>query len=336
MSDLPAVKTAVVLPTIRQASLERFLAEWDGKLPECRVIVVEDNPQRTFPIDREHWWHFCHEDIDRDLAGDAWIIPRKTDCVRSYGYLKALEMGAEVILTLDDDCYPSADYPNPLRTHLEQLESPGASECWFSTCTNFKPRGYPYYATARSLPVAINHGLWEGVPDFDAPTQLLHSRLHFTPGWVDAIVPKGSFFPMCGMNLSFRRDIAPCFYFLLMGTVYPFDRFGDIWCGIFAKKICDHLGWGVRTGPPAIHHSRASDVWKNLAKETPGLEWNERLWVAVDSVVLTGNDVATCYAQVADAVKGLDHPYFEKLATAMRVWARLAQASVRKGQGARW
>ena len=322
MTSLP-LKTAIVLPTIREESLVQFAHEWRTGFADATVIVVEDNARKSFPIDRDGWQHFCHEDIDRELGADAWIVPRKTDCVRSFGILKALEMGAEVIVSLDDDCYPAAAYPNLIETHVQRLMAPEPAESWFSTCTHFKPRGIPYFASTRSLPVAVNHGLWEDVPDFDAPTQLLHQRLGFEAGWIDATVPKGLYYPMCGMNVAFRRAIAPCFYFLLMGQGYPFDRFGDIWSGIIAKKVCDHLNFGVRTGAPAIRHARASNVWKNLIKEAPGLEWNEQFWQAVDNVVLTGTTASACYTEVADGVATLAHPYFTELASAMKTWARL-------------
>jgi hypothetical protein len=43
-------------------------------------------------------------------------------------------------------------------------------------------------------------------------------------------------------TLAFKPTIAPTIYFLPMGRQWQFDRVGDICCGIFAKKPCDHLG----------------------------------------------------------------------------------------------
>ncbi len=52
----------------------------------------------------------------------------------------------------------------------------------------------------------------------------------------------GSYFPMCSMNLAWRPEFTAAMYFLLMGPDQPFDRFGDIWGGVLAKRVADHLG----------------------------------------------------------------------------------------------
>jgi Reversibly glycosylated polypeptide len=52
--------------------------------------------------------------------------------------------------------------------------------------------------------------------------------------YVDAVmtVPKGTLFPMCGMNLAFDRElIGPAMYFGLMGDGQPIGRYDDMWAG---------------------------------------------------------------------------------------------------------
>jgi reversibly glycosylated polypeptide/UDP-arabinopyranose mutase len=39
------------------------------------------------------------------------------------------------------------------------------------------------------------------------------------------------------------------------------------------QVICDHLGLGVKTGLPYIHHSKASNPFTNLRKEYKGIFW---------------------------------------------------------------
>jgi Reversibly glycosylated polypeptide len=160
------------------------------------------------------------------------------------------------------------------------------------------------------------------VPDFDAVTQLANCRFNqeFEP--IDQVIPKGAFFAMCGMNLAFKPRVIPALYFLLMGKEWPFDRFGDIWCGVFLKKICDHLGLAICSGSPRIEHQRASNVWTNLRKEVPGYEVNEALWREVDSLVLTRSSFRGCYKELADKLP-LAGEYWDRLRTAMHVWADL-------------
>lgn len=52
--------------------------------------------------------------------------------------------------------------------------------------------------------------------------------------YVDAVmtIPKGTLFPMCGMNLAFNRElIGPALYFGLMGEGQPIGRYDDMWAG---------------------------------------------------------------------------------------------------------
>lgn len=317
------MRAAIVVPTIREKLIVSFLNAWRDALADHLVIVVEDNPERTFDVSLPNAQHYCWADIDKELGRDSWIIPRRTDCVRSYGYYKAFSAEIDFIITLDDDCYPLSE--RFVEKHYENLEEPAEGDAWISTGQGLLPRGMPYETTLRSAECVINHGLWSKVPDFDAVTQLLNTRLgqQFEP--VEQVIPRGKFFPMCGMNLAFKPKVVPAMYFLLMGREWPFDRFGDIWCGVFAKRICDHLGFAVRSGEPRIEHQRASNVWTNLRKEMPGYEVNETLWRAVDSVVLTEETVRDCYGELSEKLP-LTGEYWDRLRKAMSIWADLFPA----------
>jgi hypothetical protein len=49
-------------------------------------------------------------------------------------------------------------------------------------------------------------------------------------------IPKGTLFPMCGMNLAFDRElIGPAMYFGLMGDGQPIGRYDDMWAGWCVK-----------------------------------------------------------------------------------------------------
>lgn len=58
--------------------------------------------------------------------------------------------------------------------------------------------------------------------------------------YVDAVmtIPKGTLFPMCGMNLAFNRElIGPAMYFGLMGDGQPIGRYDDMWAGWCTKVL---------------------------------------------------------------------------------------------------
>ncbi len=320
---MPApVPTVVVVPTARAAHAQAFLERWEHELDGAAVVLVEDQPERTFDAGRPDVQHVCWADIDEALGDAAWIIPRGSGCVRSFGLWLAYGQGPQMIVALDDDCYPDAGHPDFLARHWARLQT-SQSESWVSTLDHgVKPRGVPYQHTRRDGPAVLNHGLWTNIPDFDAPTQLLAGRVDLPVGFSDTTVPRGTYFPMCSMNLAWRAEFTPAMYFLLMGPSYAYDRFGDIWGGVLAKRVADHLGLAVNSGSPAIRHERASNVWANLRKESRGLEVNETFWRAVDSVVLSADSVAGAYAQLAERLP-LDDAYFLELRRSMREWAAL-------------
>ncbi len=316
-------KAVVVVPTNRESNIKEFLAAWQSNFDSVEMIVVEDSPTRTFLIDGyDNVTHYAWDDIDRDLGNDSWIISRKTDCIRSYGFLKAYSLQSDMVVTLDDDCFPPEGQRNFLQEHWSCLEKQASSDAWQTTGAGVASRGIPYYTRARQWPCVINHGLWMGVPDFDSPTQLLSARHDFSFSPVNQVIPPGSYFPMCGMNLAFRPQVIPALYFLLMGATWGVDRFGDIWSGIIVKKICDHLGFAIRSGEPSIVHRRASNVWDNLSKEANGLRSNEDFWLAIDRIVLHSDSFPDCYIEIASQLPAPGE-YWCSLKQAMITWAKL-------------
>lgn len=318
----------LVIPTIR--SLD-FLSAWGGLLADCHLVVVEDNPTRQMRAPKEGFintHHYSWEDIHKDFGKDEWIFSRRNAGIRSYGFWKAYELGADIIITLDDDCYPvDKNFVARHKTNLSLREP----EKWSTTFPHpdfLYTRGFPYEARNK-FPVVISHGLWSNKMDLDARTQLHHQNVN-TPPYPPMVnfIPHGQFFPMSSMNLAFRWEVTPLMYFPLMGsdpdgTPWGYDRFDDIWAGVFAKKICDHLGLGVVSGSPFVEHRKASDIQKNLEKERPGIKINETLWTAVDKVILTSETPASCYKELAQKIQFPKGRYFNKLREAMLIWASL-------------
>lgn len=335
-------EVALVVPTIRENCLQDFIKRWKeiGLFDHVDLLLMEDNPKKTFGTPAEAKYHFSWDDIECSLGGNSWIIPRRSDTVRSFGYLKAWDLGYKYILTLDDDCYPCTEADGMtyngqgfVNEHVKWLT---ARTKWFNTLNSTTPRGVPYYNKGRHTGVVINHGLWTNVLDYDAPHQLVNpEKEQFT--FDNKVVPQGAFFPMCGMNVMWKREATVLMYHLLMGSKfspknrqlvkYPFDRFGDIWCGILAKKVCDLKGLNMSTGLPYIHHERASNPFANLKKEANGIEVNEHFWEYVDS--WKGDPTASLpymYDYLGQHIAQYDkfpehREYFAKLGEAMSTWS---------------
>ena len=315
------MKIAVVVPTIRENQIAKFLDAWDNQFYEHNVYcyVIEDNEQTEFslPIPNFHCFHISHESID-GYKND-WIFPRKTDCIRSFGFLRAYNDGADIIITLDDDCIPSDG--NEIKRHIYNLQSEKGMIPWHNTIDFKYPRGYPFQTEKRKC--VISHGLWDINPDLDAITKLTERQKSLDYKFKNDFVPVNYYYPMCGMNLAFTREILPAMYFLLMGQEYGVDRFGDIWCGIISKKIIDHLNYCVWSGRPNINHQGLSDLFVNLEKEMRGYQVNEYLWKRIDKIKLDGNNVVDCYTEIALNMDLWEEEYFQKLSKAMLIWLGL-------------
>lgn len=310
---------AVVIPSNRPECLAKWYNAWRAHFEEhnAKLYVVWDDEQ-------------TRKEIDDALGPRSWVIPWRTDCVRSWGYLKAHWDGADVIVTLDDDCLPPPAMGNWfLDSHLGNLTSESG---WVSTieADRFYPRGYP--KDSRAQRTAINHGLWENVPDVDGETQLTLGSV-YNYAAVEKDIPPGKFFPMSGMNLAWKREVTPLMWFGLQGAEpngdrWGYDRFGDIWCGLFAKRVCDHLQYTIHSGYPVVWHDRASDPHRNAELEAPGKRVNEWLWRAVSHVPLSAESPAAAYRELSYRINLPDTRYWWSFRNGMRIWADLVERGI--------
>jgi hypothetical protein len=174
------------------------------------------------------------------------------------------------ILTLDDDVLPIGD---PIADHINALDR-RVPVSWLSTAVDQYMRGFPYLIRDEAE-VVISHGVWEGVADWDSPTQLVlgsHRPVEFYKG----PIPKGVYYPMCSMNLAFKRKALPYLYHAPWAL--GINRFDDILTGVESKREIDERGWAAVSGYARVHHERASNVFTNLKNEAPGMYLNEQFW----------------------------------------------------------
>lgn len=317
------MKTALVIPTIREASIHKCLEEWDllGYMWD-NIIVVEDNPTKTFKLPSSYSWpnteHYSWADINSDLDDDAWIISHHDSAIRSYGFLKAYQTGADYIFTIDDDCLPfsGCDF---VRDHIQNLE---LTPRWVESIPNQRTRGLPYKNKGTSNNVMLSVGLWKGNPDFDS-VQILSGISEIVTLPETRVLSIGQYTPICGMNMAFKREITPLCYFALSGDGVPYGRFDDIWFGVICKKICDHLGFMITCGKPYVVHSKVSDVFVNLVKEAPGIAYHESFWETIHDIPLTSKTPVGCMFEVGNGLMKLPNEYAKKFGSAITIWAGL-------------
>jgi len=321
------MKNIVVIP--HHLPTLDFLKEWEDEFNNLWVIIVDDRPDQSKKIEvkNPNYIVFSHKDIDKDLGKKSWIIPRGTSAIRSYGLYKAWQQKPDMILTLDNDCFP--DGSNLIEGHARNLMAKVTLDWRLSTTIGFMPelysRGAPYSNRDKS-DVYLSHGLWSNIPDLDAATMLLNPNYRTKPSDGSAVIlPRYNFYPMCGMNLAFRPEITPLMYFGLFGKQYGFDQFDDIWAGIFSKKIMDHLGWAVASGYPSVEHRKQSDAITNFEKQAGGMRYNEQLWQIVKDVHLGElTDPIGCYKKIIYQVATtFNDDYWKKVYKATLIWLDL-------------
>ena len=295
----------VVVPTIRSKQLASFCDSWVKPDLPVRFIFVHDSPEvldvRKRHSGSERSIHTCWKDIEDGLGKNrSWIIPRKSDCVRSYGFLLAKQNGARYICSMDDDCRPPDLSTKSVRefwiSHLNSLHR-GMLPTFSTTGDRdrSRPRGIPWPDEERfdhPLPVAINHGLWNGVIDRSGRDEVVLTNGGISPvvQMLDEgtlVVPRGFFYPMCGMNVCFRTEMLPAMYFGIQGNAWDvttetlkkldYDRYGDIWAGMVSKLVADDFGLLVTSGSPNVMHLRASNCVTNADKEKRGVELHPKL-----------------------------------------------------------
>jgi len=264
---------AVVVPTTenRKEVYNTFLARWKDLFKKHKVLLIKVQDGERPLINNK----ITVKDI---MGKDSDLIFNKNDGVRNLGFAYIAKFLPEVdtIITLDDDTLPK-DGEDPIQQHLDALNERFPLG-WMSSTSEYM-RGMPYWNRGQSECV-ISHGGWEGVGDWDAPTQLVNGNKPYSI--YKGVFPRGVYFPFCGMNIAFKRKMLPYVYYAPMGHRVGIDRFADIWLGIHLRRICDDNDWSIATGYSIVRHERASNVWANLKKEAQGLEMNEHYFEGVE------------------------------------------------------
>lgn len=256
---------AAVIPTIesRKDIFNKFMEAWsplfDGYNVELVIVTDGENPTVNGKSAKEVMGKYasCLSNFNAGIRN------------LGFAYIAKYLPDVEYIITLDDDCLPLGD---PIGDHIRALDM-RVPISWMSTACDYM-RGFPY-AVRGEAEVVLSHGVWKGVADWDAATQLVlgcHRPTEFYKG----PIPKGIYYPMCSMNLAFKRKMLPHIYHAPWAL--GINRFDDIFAGIESKRAIDEQGWAAVTGYATIFHERASNVFTNLKNEAPGIELNETFW----------------------------------------------------------
>lgn len=308
----PAKTWGVVVPSNREEKLFEFLSQWRPLFNQYDVnlYIIWDGLEK--PLPEAYDW--------RDIR--SWCIPQRTDMVRSWGiYLSWLD-GNQYTLTLDDDVTP---YTDIFREYGRVFEAgaPFSRYVDVGAFTSFDGhlRGFPF-RDRKPAKVAVQYGGWHGILDYDAPTQLALNIENQRFKNIVFPVPNGALATTCIMNAAWRTEYAPIMWQLpLVNGKY--NRFGDIWSGVFQKRALDFVGdVMVVNGAAVVEHNRASDPLANLEREQPGIKINEDIQFVLPHSASHG--LLSAYRSVTDRASELfDSEYSIRFVAARDEWLRL-------------
>jgi hypothetical protein len=287
----------------------------------------------------------------KDFLKLAEVIPFNSDNRRNIGFLMAAQQGAEIIISIDDDNYPTDQdfygYHSIVGTQ-QTTKAAHSANGWFNPCSLLEfsngrmiyPRGFPFsrrwkdrttYTTDTGR-IVLNLGLWIGVPDADALTNLNEpvNSMGLNSNQQVMLAP-GVYSPLNTQNTAFHRSILPCYYYILMGQKIEgliLDRYGDIWSGYFAKKVIDQVGHRVTIGKPLTHHRRnLHNLFDDLKAELTGMILTEKIVEFLESTELENRTYQDAYLELAEKLLTSpidDRPvikrYLKKVSAAMRIW----------------
>jgi len=291
-------------------------------VPTCRGFKV---PEQTVPVK----WYVVHDrerrnvdengqEVHHIVAPEPEMYGQRCDSIRSAGFLQAYLDGYDYVLTVDDDCFVPKWWA---AQHSDGLSVPVPH--WNFTVEGVYTRGMP--RSGLLMPVALTHGLWNGVLDYSA-FDMHHAIVpyyHKSNAWRRIHPP----FAQSAMNIGFKRDVTQVMYQPAQGEGTPFDRYADIWGGMFAQKALSEHDWAFVNGGAQVYHERASSVEANKDKEAPGDRIHRELWQFVWSMDVRASSLVQSYCKIAARLRDfpVDSDYFAKIGENMFRWVDLCE-----------
>jgi len=329
-----------------------FIIVGDNKTPKEFVLPLHLRFEYPFeywhPEVQEAWIRQTFSQDSKEIK--RLIIPHNDPRRRNFGFLRAQEIGADVIITIDDDNLPQ---PNSdwLGEHLRGLQgtsrpiihSPNGiiNPCRLLHINEpyVYSRGYPIseflsddvivYAWEYGRGSILNMGLWTEKPDVDSFTNLVYPNLHsfgqkFPFSYFG--VEGNNYFPINTQNTAFKKELS-IFHNLYMDPSF-IHRYDDIWMGLFAQKLANKFGDITSFGLPLVMHKRNThDYQKDLRTEFLGIGMNSKMWKEVRSMDISSKNYTDGFLEIADKLPKFQNPEVNKflrtMKESMRLWVEL-------------
>ena len=356
---------SIITTTINNPSFLKYYFDNLTKfnINNVKIIVVGDRKTDSKSYDKDFEYPIEYWDIDSQsiylnkLSKNTdmeLIFPENDPLRRNFGYLRAIELGSEVIITIDDDNLPIKC--NFIGEHLSALNNERVVQynciskiinpCDFiDTEPKIFSRGYPITrlfnnrnplrsTTRQKKNVMLNMGLWTNKPDTDSYFNIMFPDLYSKKYLLhhNVAVDEDMYFPVNTQNTAIKGDATYIFHNEYMDLVgdYPLHRFDDIWGGLFTLKVIHKNKHTASFGRPIVEHRRNTHNYsKDLQHEFMGISINEKIWSEVINMELDSEGYIDGYLEIASNLLGLNNvnkaikDYIEKLVSCMELWIEL-------------
>lgn len=252
----------------------------DRKTPETTPVLAQEINDRGLETtylsisDQDAWGAEFPEFYKR--------IPYDNETRRNIGYLHALADGCEVLISIDDDNFPTEDdfigghsqtgsvWKGDLLHEPHQFHNV-CEHIVFEPSRPIFPRGFPFHLRGtknvfemkkpeRPVRIGTTAGLWLKEPDVDATTWLngkIHGVAH--TGAPVTVLAQSTWTPVNTQNTSVARELIPAYLCVPMGWDVPggkLQRYGDIWGGYFLQALMQGTDYHIAFGKPLVEHRR--------------------------------------------------------------------------------
>ena len=362
------MKVAIVVTTINDPVFLKEYADIDVGGHDVVIIVVGDNKSPNLSRVTQY---ASNMEVWKPQAQDDWlstnypaismkelrtVIPENSPQRRNFGYLRAMELGADVTIVVDDDNVPITDHwlidhLDVLGGHIRLYEA-RSNNGYVNPCSILRgisdgvyARGYPiskmfsinlFSQLFPIVPPVLNAGLWVESPDVDAFTHMMYPNLRAKSAFVPVFLGENQYAPINTQNTSLKRKLFSVFHNVHMqphDPVLPLDRYDDIWNGLFVLRLIHAMGDVASFGVPlTVHRRNPHDVVADFRKEWFGAIINCKLWDYIRNVPIESKTYRDGFVELADAVRKCDvfewqpvKDYLSDLADSMLTWLKLTE-----------
>lgn len=314
-----ALMTTIQAPTALARRLADKVVEADGKL------VVAGDRKGPDSYDLPNTEFLSLGDQKRMSFALADLLPQDDYCRKNLAYLRAIELGADVIYETDDDNGPNEHWVGVrgLETQAQAVEK----RKWINVFRIFNPdeplwpRGFPLdrirdestwahdpSTAVETFAAPIQQSMHDGSPDADAIWRLVMDRPVTYQRKPSLRLPPGSWAPF---NSQSTWWFPQCYGMLYMPTMaYCPRRMPDIYRGWVAQRCLWELGHGlVFHASEVIQERNEHNLLVDFRDEVGGYLNVDRLIGELEDLQLASGEAAVldnvrlCYERLCE--KGL-------------------------------